>query len=151
MTERTEAVQNTKKRRPEEAKIGRIKYTLQLVKGIQADIREIKLTQRTIMAGLKGLFNFKQPMLQRIACQDEADKEILDLLYEAGGQGLLPSDLARRLSNYKLERHHVSRRLVRMNRRLENEIGEKLVEHRGWHWALTSFTYEAWGKESASD
>ena len=24
-------------------------------------------------------------------------------------------------------------------------VGEKLVEKRGWHWALTSFTFESWG------
>jgi hypothetical protein len=31
-----------------------------------------------------------------------------------------------------------------MNKRLEKEIGEKLVEKRGWHWALTSFPFESW-------
>jgi len=34
-----------------------------------------------------------------------------------------------------------------MNRRLEAEIGETLVEKRGWHWALTSFGFEVWGQE----
>jgi hypothetical protein len=28
---------------------------------------------------------------------------------------------------------------------LEKEIGEKLVEKRGWHWALTSFAFQSWG------
>jgi len=50
----TEPVQTTRKRRLQEAKVGRVKYTLQLVKGIQRDIEEIKLTQRTILSGLKG-------------------------------------------------------------------------------------------------
>ncbi|MCJ7470892.1 hypothetical protein MUO74_10470 [Candidatus Bathyarchaeota archaeon] len=35
---------------------------------------------------------------------------------------------------------------MRMNRKLEKEIGERLVEKRGWHWALTSFGNEVWGE-----
>jgi len=31
-----------------------------------------------------------------------------------------------------------------MNRKLGKEIGERLVEKRGWHWALTSFGNEVW-------
>jgi len=36
-----------------------------------------------------------------------------------------------------------------MNRKLGKEIGERLVEKRGWHWALTGFTMEVWGEEEA--
>jgi hypothetical protein len=36
-----------------------------------------------------------------------------------------------------------------MNKRLEREIGEKLVEKRGWHWALTSFAMDVWGDMGA--
>jgi hypothetical protein len=35
-----------------------------------------------------------------------------------------------------------------MNKRLEKEFGEKAVEKRGWHWALTSFALEAWNDAS---
>jgi hypothetical protein len=37
--------------------------------------------------------------------------------------------------------------ILRINKQPENEIGERLVEKRGWHWALTSFGFEVWGKE----
>jgi hypothetical protein len=33
-----------------------------------------------------------------------------------------------------------------MNKRLQNEFGEHIAEQRGWHWALTSFAYDAWGE-----
>ena len=33
-----------------------------------------------------------------------------------------------------------------MNKRLEKEFGEHVVEKRGWHWALTSFTIDAWNE-----
>lgn len=89
--------------------------------------------QRTILAGLKGLFHFEKPMIQKIACVDEVDTDILQLLFEAGNTGLLPKDLAMQLNNYWVRRHQVSRRILRMNKRLEKELGERVAEKRGWH------------------
>jgi hypothetical protein len=31
-----------------------------------------------------------------------------------------------------------------MNKRLEEEFGEFIAEKRGWHWAITSFAFNAW-------
>ena len=101
---------------------------------------------RIIFAGLKGSFNFEQSLIERIACEDEVDQEILRLLFEAGSLGLLPKDLAVKLVRFKVTRHQVSRRILGMNKRLEKEFGEQAAEQRGWHWALTSFAVEAWSK-----
>ena len=49
------------------------------MKKAQADIEEIKLTQRTILSGLKELFHFEQPMIEKSDCRDEVDKEIVQL------------------------------------------------------------------------
>jgi hypothetical protein len=149
MEANAEPVQTSGKKRLQEVKVGRVKYTLQLVKGIQRDIEEIKLAQRTILAGLKGMFHFEKPMIQKIACIDEVDVEILELLFEAGSAGLLPKDLAARLSQFRVRRHQVSRRILRMNKRLEKEIGEHVAEKRGWHWALTCFAFNVWGEPEA--
>jgi hypothetical protein len=32
-----------------------------------------------------------------------------------------------------------------MNKRLEKEFGEHIVEQRGWHWVLTRFAFDAFG------
>jgi hypothetical protein len=32
-----------------------------------------------------------------------------------------------------------------MNRKLEQQIGERVAEKRGMCWALTRFAHEAWG------
>ncbi len=135
-------VQNNKKKRSQSDKIGRLKYNQQLLKKTLSEIEEVKLMLRTIFAGLKGSFNFEQPLIERVACKDEVDKEILQLLFEAGNSGLLPKDLQMRLERFKVTRHQISRRILRMNKRLEKEFGEKVAEKRGWHWALTSFTFE---------
>lgn len=70
----------------------------------------------------------------------------IQLLFEAGSPGLLPKELAVKLERFKTMRHQVSRRILRMNKRLEKEFGEHMAEKRGWHWALTSFTGEIWGE-----
>jgi hypothetical protein len=143
-------VQNQKKKRSQSEKIGRLKYNQQLLKQTLSEIEQVKLMLRTIFAGLKGSFNFDKSLIERIACKDEVDRETLQLLYEAGSSGLLPKDIQSKLERFKVTRHQISRRILKMNKRLENEFGEKVAEKRGWHWALTSFVIEAWG-ETASE
>ena len=139
-------VQNNKKKLSRSNKVGRLKYNQQLLKRAQKDIEEIKLTQRTILSGLKDFFHFKQPIIEKIACLDGVDREILQVLFEVGSPGVLPKDLATRLARFKVKRHQISRRILRMNKRLEKEMGEHVAEKRGWCWALTSFAAEVWGE-----
>jgi hypothetical protein len=144
-------VQNQKKKRSQSDKIGRLKYNQQLLKQTLAEVEEVKLMLRTIFAGLKGSFNFEQSLIERIACLDEVDREILSLLYEAGSSGLLPKDLQRKLERFKVTRYKISRRILRMNKRLEKEFGEHIAEKRGWHWAMTRFTIDSWGKTEKTE
>lgn len=139
-------VQNNKKKHSRSNKVGRHKYNQQLLKRTQKDIEEIKLTQRTILSGLKDFFHFKQPIIEKIACLDEVDREILQVLFEVGSPGVLPKDLATRLARFSVSRHQISRRILRINKRLEKEMGEHVAEKRGWCWALTSFAAEVWGE-----
>jgi hypothetical protein len=139
-------VQNTKKKRSQSDKVGRLKYNQQLLKQTLAEVEEVKLMLRTIFAGLKGSFNFEQSLIERVACADEVDREILRLLFDAGSPGMLPRDLAGGLAHFKVARYQISRRILRMNKRLEKEFGEHVAEKRGWHWALSSFAVEVWGE-----
>src|SRR5271157_647451 len=86
-------VQNAKKKRIQSDKIGRLKYNQQLLKQTLSEVEEVKLMLRTIFAGLKGSSNFEKPLIERTICIDEIDREILQLLFEAGSPGLLPKDL----------------------------------------------------------
>lgn len=138
-----EPVQSPKKKRSQSDKIGCLKYNQQLLKQTLAETEEVKLMLRTIFAGLKGSFNFEQSLIERVACEDEVDREILQLLFEAGSPGLLPKDLAVKLERFKITRHQISRRILRMNKLLEKEFGEHIAEKRGWHWALSNFGFDA--------
>jgi hypothetical protein len=100
---------------------------------------------------LKSQFNFEQALIEKVACRDEVARAILQQLFEAGSAGLLPKDLAMRLAEFKVTRHQVRRRIVGMNKRLRKELGFAVAGQRGWHWALTSFSLDAWGETQNSE
>lgn len=147
MENSVEPVQKQKNKRSQSDRVGRLKYNQHLLKQTLAEVEEVKLMLRTIFAGLKDSFNFEQSLIERVACEDAVDREILQALFESGFPGLLPKDLAAKFGRFKVTRHQISRRILRMNKRLRREFGENIAEKRGWHWALTSFSLEVW-KES---
>jgi hypothetical protein len=134
-----------KAKRSQADKVGKLKYLLQKDKELAQELCEIKLMLRTIFEGLKPSFNFKRPLIEKISCEDEVDLAILQVLFESGSAGLLPKDLAVKLERFKVTRHQISRRLLRMNKRLLKKLGECVAEQRGWHWALTGFALDAYG------
>jgi hypothetical protein len=138
-------VQNTKKRRSQSDKVGRLKYTLEVLKRIENKLDSFDQRLTRIEQGLKPSFVFEQSYIEEVACADEVDQEILGLLFEAGSPGLLPKVLAARLERFRVRRFQVSRRTLRMNKRLKDKLGECVAEQRGWHWALTGFARDAWG------
>jgi hypothetical protein len=124
-----------------------LKYNQQLLKRVLVEVREVREIERIILNGLKGAgyFHFGRSMAERLACRDEVDLDICENLREAGPDGVFPKDVAKLLSQ-GLEHYDVSRRIVRMNKQLEHETGERLFEKRGWKWALTRFAFDIWGE-----
>jgi hypothetical protein len=55
----------------------RLKYNQQFLKQPLAEVEEVKLMLRIILAGMKSSFNFDKPLIERVVCHDEVDKEIL--------------------------------------------------------------------------
>lgn len=140
-----------KKKRSQAAKVGKHKYELQRMDRIERRLDSIDRKLDRIEFGMKPSLVYQKGDIEEVACKDEVDREILQALFEAGSPGLLPKDVAVKLARFKVSRHHVSRRLRRMNRRLHEKLDETVAEQRGWHWALTSFAFEAYGdsKEQA--
>jgi hypothetical protein len=153
-----EPVQNTansaqktaKKKRSQADKVGKLKYLLAKDKKLDRDVAEIKLLLKVIFSGLKDSLHFEKSLIEEAACQDEIDKVILQLMFEAGAPGLLPKDIAAKLAMFSVTRHQVTRRIVRMNKRLAKELDSAVVERRGWCWAMTSFGVDAY-KASEKD
>jgi hypothetical protein len=66
----------------------------------------------------------------------------------AAGMGTLPKDVAAEVNKrcgYRLKYYEVSRRLLRLNKRLCFETGKVLFEKRGHRWALSRFAFEVYG------
>jgi hypothetical protein len=145
--------QKRKKGRGQSDKIGRLKYNQFLLKRVLFEVQDVREMQRVILNGLKGAgyFSFDVPLIQRLACEDQFDLDILEVVHNSGRGGIYPKDVAKALSQYKdqkgqpIKHYHVSRRILRMNKRLKHETGELLFEKRGHQWALTSFGFEVWG------
>lgn len=133
-----------KKKRSQADKVGKLKYLLAKDKKLDRDVAEIKLLLKVIFAGLKDSLHFEKSLIEEAACQDEVDRAILQMLFEAGAPGMLPKDIAAKLIEFNIARHQVTRRIVRMNKRLTKELDSAVVERRGWCWAMTSFGVDAY-------
>jgi len=146
-----QTMEKPRKKRSQEDKVGRLKYNQVLLKRVLAELEKVEETQRVILNGLKGAgyFHFDVPLIQRFACADQVDLEIVERIREAGLQGVFPKDVAKDLEQYGLEYYDVSRKIVRMNKRLKLETGELLFEKRGHKWALTRFAFDAYGDAEA--
>lgn len=76
-----------------------------MLKRVLAELEKVEETQRVILNGLKGAgyFHFDVPLIQRFACADQVDLEIVERIREAGLQGVFPKDVAKDLEQYGLE------------------------------------------------
>jgi hypothetical protein len=136
------------RRRSRAEKVGRLKYIIELLKCLERQISEIDVRTRTLMAGLREWISFEPNYIQKVACEDEVDAEIIACLIQKGVGGLLPSTIASELAEYGLKRWDVTRRIQRMNKKLMREVGQKIAEKRGHQWAPTNFALESWSVEN---
>jgi hypothetical protein len=143
--------EKARKRRSQEDKIGRQKYhevvtkrTLVLEEQILAELRWVRHKLDRM-----GEAEYSSGDVEGFAVLDEVDREIVQRVREAGSPGVLPKDVAadvNRRGAHGLRYYEVSRRIVRMNRRLHFETGKCVFEKRGHRWALTRFAFEVWGE-----
>jgi hypothetical protein len=141
--------QKPRKKRSKAQKHGRLRWILMLEQRILSRLDRLEETQDIILNGLEagGYFHYTAPFIQKVACEDAVDLAILEVVFQAGSPGVLPSVIAKAksLSQYGVSRFNVSYRIVRMNKRLKKKTGKLLFEKRGHNWALTSFAFEVWG------
>jgi len=135
---------NVKRRRSPEEKYGRYKWIRMLVRRNSEEIREIKRMLRGLSRGLSHLMDFDSEYLVNMVCRDSRDRAILDVLRAAGSAGLSPKQIHAKVRRYGLKYHHVTRRIKRMNKRMQNEIGEPLADKVGRNWALSHFMLRNW-------
>jgi len=123
-----------RKRRSEEDKVGRRKWIIRTLKRIEDRQKRIDRRTRMLAAGLRELFILGEDYVSMVACQDEIDMALLSALREAGTTGRQSGELAAQLD---IDHRDISRRIHRMNKRMEQEIGEKIITKHGHKWKLT--------------
>ena len=146
MTAKAES--DVKRRRTPEEKYGKYKWIRILVRRNSEELREIKRMLRGLSQGLTHLIDFDSKYLINMVCRDSRDRVILDVLRAAGPTGLSPKDIHAHVRRYGLKYHHVSRRIRRMNKRMQNEIGERVADKVGRNWALSSFMLRNWNAKT---
>ena len=137
MEKRLESAQNgsekPRKRRSDEDKVGRGKWIVRTLKRMEDRQKRIDRRTRMLAAGLRELFILGEDYVSMIACQDEIDVVLLSALREAGATGRQSGELAAQLD---INHRDVSRRIHRMNKKIEREIGENIITKQGHKWKL---------------
>jgi len=139
---------NVKKRRSQEQKYGKYKWLNILVRRNAEEIQEIKRMLRGLSYGLRHMMDFDSKYLIEMVCQDSRDQAILDVLRAAGPDGLMSGKIYAQVRRYGLKYHHVTRRIKRMNKRMQNEIGERVADKVGRNWALSDFMLRNWSTKT---
>jgi hypothetical protein len=128
-----------KKRRTQAEKVGRLEYIIRSILRLERRVKRIDSRTRLMEKGLQDFMIFEKDYVAKVVCRDEVDEDILQRLLEVGDNGLLPSELAASLQTKRLKRWDVTRRIQRMNKKLQGELGQNVAEKRGHHWAMSSF------------
>lgn len=121
------------KRRSPEDKVGRRKWIIRTLKRQDVVLKRVDRRTRMLAAGLRGLLVLGEDYVSMIVCRDEVDVAILSALRQAGASGRQSGELAAQLD---IDHRDVSRRISQMNRRMEQEIGEPVVDKQGHKWRL---------------
>jgi len=113
------------------------------------ELREIKRMLRGLSLGLSHLMDYDSEYLVKMVCRDSRDEMILDVLHECGPAGLSPKEIYFKVRRYGLKYHHITRRINRMNKRMQNEIGEEVADKVGRNWALSDFMLRNWSVKTS--
>jgi len=122
-----------RKGRSQEEKVGRRKWIIMTLKSIERRQKIIDRRTRMLAAGLRELFMLGEDYVSMVACQDKFDVAILSALRLAGVTGRQSGELAAQLD---IDHRDVSRRIYQMNRRMDQEIGEPVIDKQGHKWRL---------------
>ncbi|MBS7626941.1 hypothetical protein KEJ51_07925 [Candidatus Bathyarchaeota archaeon] len=76
------------RRRSRAEKVGRLKHIIELLKCLERQIGEVDVRTRTLMAGLREWISFEPSYIQKVACEDEVNVEIITCLMQNGVGGV---------------------------------------------------------------
>jgi hypothetical protein len=136
-----------KKGRSPEERYGKYRWIKTIIYRNAKELRDVKRDLRQLTFGLRHLMEYDSQFLEETACLDGRDEAILQVLRQSYPEGKLPKDIYLDVRRHGLQYHHVTRRIKRMNRRLQQMIGENAAEKVGARWSLSRFMIANWGNK----
>jgi septal ring factor EnvC (AmiA/AmiB activator) len=140
------------KGRSQMQKVGKFRYLNRKVDRLAEEVKKLRSEQE---ARFRILFNALRPLFAEVdsdfildvVCRDEGDVALLDHLRSKGNQGITPTEAsaAKELRRFKFKPYHITRRIQRMNSRLQRELGKHVAESYARRWVLTAFVERAFG------
>jgi len=121
------------KRRSEEEKVGRSKWVVRKLRQLDAAVKRIDSRTRMLAAGLRELLILDEDYVSMVACKDDLDHAFLNILREGRHVSKRTGELAAELG---IDDRRVSERIGRMNKRMEDEIGEPIITKQNGKWRL---------------
>lgn len=134
------------KKRTLAQKHGRLKWLEILLRRVIRRMNRIEKRQRIILKGLEHYFEFPADYIEDVAAESALEKEILQVLRENPG-GVLPCEIAEKLTDLGTNRWQVTRRIRAMNKRMQRELGKDMAHKSGHKWMLSAFMAENWGEQ----
>lgn len=140
-------------------KEGSMRYVDRIMRMILEEVRDLKRLEKHRWNEFKSrtesmMSSAADPDYVRdVVCGDEGDVALLDYLLAAGNKGITPTEAsaAGELRRFKFQPYHVTRRVQRMNKRLQEELGKNFAETYSRRWQLTSYVVQSFGYEMETE
>jgi len=113
--------------------MGRRKWIVRKLKQLDAAVKRIDGRTRMLAAGLRELLILDEDYVSMVACKDDVDHAVLNAIREGRHVGKRTGELAAEL---EIDDRRISERIERMNKRMEDEIGEPIITKQNGKWRL---------------
>lgn len=130
-------------------KEGKFRYLNRKLDAIQRETRQgfrhVEKHLRIVLNCLAPFLEIDSDYLVSVTCQDEGDRALLDYLRSKGSIGITPTEAcaAKELLRFRFKPFHITRRIQRMNRRFEEDIGKPVAASYNRRWVITRFAQQA--------
>jgi hypothetical protein len=130
-------------------KEGKFRYLNRKLDAVRRETRQgfrhVEKQLRIILNCLAPFLEIDSDYLVSVVCQDEGDQALLHYLRSKGSIGITPTEAcaAEELERFRFKPFHITRRIQRMNKCLEEDIGKQVAASYNRRWVLTRFAQQA--------
>jgi hypothetical protein len=130
-------------------KEGKFRYLNRKLDAVRRETRQgfrhVEKQLRIILNCLAPFLEIDSDYLISVVCRDEGDRALLHYLRSKGSVGITPTGAcgAEELERFLFKPFHVTRRIQRMNKRLEEDIGKSVAASYNRRWVITRFAQRA--------